>query len=654
MKSLASALALALLIPASAFAQTFVQNYHTKAGKVSDAIKSSGLNADLKASFEGRLAKINEKVCGQGFALERFIGSPTLSNCPGISTSKVEDANDALDALSDDLADAIKKDAGKTEAQLYAPKLALLKQKVQSSKIDKDDQKALLDRIDNFDKGNALKGMTTYVAEKGEKGAKGDAAKLDEKFQKLSDDVDAAIDLAKDKAEAEGFAKAFQSKADALKTKISGSKLAAPIQQDFQSQLTAIEKAACEPAAGAKRPAGLSAGIAEKAAKGVCRGTPSSLDKGTDALATLSDGVDEAIKADGAKSLADIYKPQTAALKTKLTKASVDRADMDALNKRIDDFTKSLEDIKNDAKVGALAGKPALRGRKTEDAVQTAADTFQKLSDDVDAAVALAQANKGSDSFYTDLQKQLTALDAKVKATKLDPAFKSDFDARAAKIVADVCPTAAGRKGFDMKGCDKAAPSKISAAQTALDKLSDDVDAAAKSDGTETLAAVYKPKLAALKTQLTKSRVSSENQKPLLKRIDSFDSDILSKATSRIRGEKKVKGSEDEVQKASDLYDALAADVAAAIKLSPMSKADAAALNVKVVQLAGTIAGNGILDAKTKADFAKRTSALEAQLKGSPLPNPDDANDAYNAINNDYQSALQTAAAAKTPAKPLQ
>jgi len=41
--------------------------------------------------------------------IERFIESPSVANCPNITASKVEDANDSLDTLSDDLADAIKR-----------------------------------------------------------------------------------------------------------------------------------------------------------------------------------------------------------------------------------------------------------------------------------------------------------------------------------------------------------------------------------------------------------------------------------------------------------------------------------------------------------------------------------------------------------------
>ena len=60
MKTHSSVLVLALAIPAAVSAQTFLQSYQAKAGKVSATIKDSSLNKDLKSSYQGKLQKIND------------------------------------------------------------------------------------------------------------------------------------------------------------------------------------------------------------------------------------------------------------------------------------------------------------------------------------------------------------------------------------------------------------------------------------------------------------------------------------------------------------------------------------------------------------------------------------------------------------------
>lgn len=658
--------AVALAVAAPASAQSFLNAYQTKVRRLSTAIDQSPLNADLKLDFRNKLNKIHLGACNGTGGVEAYL-AVEATHCGDSSASKIEDANDKIDSLGDALNDAIKQYGKKDMRQLYGPKVAALKTKIEGAKsIDANDKKALNERI---------RALSDLLA-----APNTPAEKVDDTLQKLSDDVDAAIALSAEKGESVGFLNAFAAAQKKLKTKIETSKLAKPLQDDFTAQLNAIEQGACHPNA---KSGDQEVGVENAARVGLrdCHGTPSSLEKAQDAQNALSDAVDAAIKTDGTKSLVDIYAPKVAALQAKIKAANIDKTDSNALTAEFTDFNDGLNGkgwgaaIKRGADAAVSFDDLKRRQKDTEDLVQKAADKFQKLSDDVDAAVALSKEKGESVGFATKLLSDVEALKSKVNATKLDQAFKTDFLRRIDQIKKDACTPKDGSKdasgkgawadggarGFTKPADCKTSASLVETAETALSQVSDDLAAAVTADGTKTLAEIYKPKLDALTKQLDGSTISADNRKPLDERIKNFN-DAVAKAVAKSgsprqsgRGlsqdPKLLKATEDTVQAASDLFDKLSADVAAAIKLSPIADADAKVLIQKLTALKTTITGSA-LKASDSSPLARRADELTSKLRmtvGS-RPNSDDANDAYNALVADYQSALAAAAAAKPTA----
>lgn len=565
MKTLAfSLVVLSLALPASA--QTFLAKFQTKAETLEKTIKDSKLSPDAKAGFTARLTKIEGDVCGKtaGFDGKSGFAGKTCAATP----SKVEDADDALQTLSDDVAAAIK--TGPVDInKLYAPQLAVLKSKVDGGMLATTDKTALDKRIATFfDFGSKNPGVKAPDL----------AALAAEKFSTLKDDVDAVLTLAKDKTNAhDGFVTAFEAKVHSVTTTIKDSKLNADFKADFTTRLNKIISDACPETAAA-----ISA--AKGAGKLNCaKATPEKIEAADGNLKDLGDEISETINLDGSKSLADVYAPQIVKLKADLAAAKIDKIDLDALNKRITAFQDQLKADFKGLKSNVLYGeKPGTLGKlkKThDDNVQKAADDFAKLQADAAAAVALSKEGADSKGFLAAFEAKVAALKKTINGSKLNKDFKTDYLNQTDAITKEICKPRIGAGAANgAVDCKLATPSKLSTADGQVDALAADVADTIKLDGSESLASVYAPQIAALKKSLAGAKVDKADLDALNKRIGAF-SDSLNADFAGPKGamlsfekpgalDKRKKDHEDKVQQAATDFAALQADVNAAIALS--------------------------------------------------------------------------------------
>src|SRR5262249_6582727 len=141
----------------------------------------------------------------------------------------------------------------------------------------------------------------------------GDLDKLDDRLQALSDEIDGAIQLAKDQDAACGLGQQLQDRVQALRAKIAGSKLSPDFKQDFDKQIAEqLNKINCRAHRQGKQ------GFMEAKRLAPCKADLSKIEDADDQLKQISDAVDAAVKADGSKSLAELYGPKIDALKKKI------------------------------------------------------------------------------------------------------------------------------------------------------------------------------------------------------------------------------------------------------------------------------------------------------------------------------------------------
>jgi hypothetical protein len=531
---------LALCLAASVSAQTFVATFLNKVKTASEAIKASKLAPAIQTDFQNRLTKIQDKACA---ATASGSAASVAGKACNATPEKIEEATDALSALSDDLAAAVTADGSKGLPQLYAPKLAALTAELNAAKlpVDAADRKPLDKRIADFP--NLLKsGNPGLVTGKPKQDI---VTAADEQFNKLKDDVDAAVALAADKSNSVGFFTAFQAKVKKLQTAIGASKLDKAIQMDFSTKLGAINDSVCSGTAVSK----LSIGFTADGLKKACpQATASAVEAADGKVDDLTAALTQAIADDGTKSLGALYAPKIKALQVVLAAAKIPDNDRKNLTGRITAFQESLSTAKQASAVSMAA-------RTHGDPVQDAADTYQKLSDDVNAAVALSKDKDEAGGFVKGFETKVGALQKKIAGSRLNAAFQQDFTAKLNAIVTATCGSPMSAQAVT---CAKYTPSKLEAADGQLATLSDSVDDAIKNLGTETLTILYKDKIAALDTELNTGGINSTDLRALQGRLQSFKNLLTSKAGPGV----------DLVAKASDTYDALKADADAAVALS--------------------------------------------------------------------------------------
>jgi hypothetical protein len=613
MKTLASALALLSLLAPSLRAQTFAQTFIAKSAKLEQAIKSSSLNSSLKDGFTRKLDKVlTDAKCVKAEKI----------TCEHATPSLIDTAQDAADSLSDELADAIKADAGKSLSDLYKPKTDALIASLNKSAVDAKDRSKLLDRIAAFTDGlkKTQTGGKTHWADS--------AADAQDKYQSLADDVGAALQLSSVAGESGGFAQAFAAKAAKARTNISASALAAAFKDDFNRRLNKIfTDAKCDEKA------------LKSASKTPCPGaTPTMIESAQEALDTLSDDLSSAIASDGSKSLADVYKPMTDALVASLVASQIDGKDRTALVSRVNEFQAGLAMA---ARLGAPAG-----ARGAADPAAAARKKYQALAADVGAALEMAAAGPDSGGFVATFLGKVKTIHAAIAASPLAPPFKRDFDGRLDKVLAGAKCTggadalAQAAPGSQKGLCAMATASTIESAQEALEVLSIDLAGAIKADGGKSLADVYKPKTDALTKTLQNSTVDATDRTGLIANISAFQNSLDRSLKVEAAG---ASGGADPAASAQDRFDTLTKNVNAAIELSPISP-DAAALDLRKLRdlsekliAASLPPGDG--------DARAISVAMQAFSKGITRLTYADARDQLAALNSQIDDAIARAPA---------
>jgi hypothetical protein len=451
-----------------------------------------------------------------------FIARTESYDCSTAALSKVEKADADLAALSAAVDAAVKTDGTQTLAQLFAPKIAKLSATLAATTLAPSDKATFQARIEAFQKGlgvapaSALKGALPESPESAQ-------ASLDA----LAANIAEAVALI---PKGQTLLQDYNAKQAAARTAILTSKLAQPFHADFLKQLDAIDSALC---AGASRMA-----AKDLVGTGKCFVSMLKLEDAVEKTAALSDAVAAAVKTDGSKSLSALYQPKIAALRLQIAK--IDAQDQTDLKKEIDAFA------------ATLAPAPSLSAR-TPEAVEAA---YEKTSGDVAAAVELAKTQK---NFVAALDAKIAALQAKVAASKLNAAFKTDFANKLTVAIKPAgCDIAALARQMSCKGA--ASASAIAAVEDNLAKLSDDVAAAIKADGTQSLSDLYAPKVEKLSAMLAASKVDAADLTKLTNRIKAF--------TASLKAGPGGLGKGVTVDSVADAFSQLTDDVQAAIDLS--------------------------------------------------------------------------------------
>jgi hypothetical protein len=471
-----------------ASADTFSQQLDAAAKKISDKIAASKLNSSIKSDFKQQLSTImSDAGCRAGGGADP---------CAGATPSAIQQAQGKLSKLSDAVDQAIKEDANKSMLQIYQARISDLRRNISAAKVDTTDKQKLERRLSDLEASLGGKAARPITPEDADKTLKG-----------IADDLAIAIDL---NQKSGTLAQGFNTKAEALRKKIEGSKLNQQLKADFLRQLNAIITQVC--------PAG-PAGLSSAGMKGgsACGGaTPSGIQKGESDLAKLEGDVDKAIQDDGSKDMSQIYKPQIDSLIAKLDKSKVDPSDKQRLKQRMQDFL-ALAGGKGGAAAGG-SSRTGSGGRVTPDELQK---TFQQLSDDVDAAIKLAETDKSKGTFADDFQRKAGDLKRKIDGSRLNNELKRDFISQLDNIVGQAgCGGASHATGARENPCAHATPSSISKAESDLAKLNDDVDKAIKADGGKNMYDIYKGQFDALRDKIGRSNIDAGDKQRLWRRLD--------------------------------------------------------------------------------------------------------------------------------------
>jgi hypothetical protein len=474
-----------------ASADTFSQQLVAAAKKISDKITASKLNTSLKSDFTRQLSTImSDAGCRTGS------GMPGPDPCANATPSAIQQAEGKLNKLSDAVDQAIKDDASKSMLQIYQQRIDALRRNIETAKVDPADKQKLERRLMDFQA--LLNGKSA--------GRPLSPEDADKTLKAIADDLAAAIDL---NQKTGTIAAGFLTKVDALKKKIEGTKLNAQFKNDFLGQLSTILSHVCSN--------GMSSGA--KAGPTSCsNATPSAIANAEGELAKLEAAVDKAVQDDGGKDMSQIYKPQIEALITKLARSKVDPNDAQKLRRRIDEFA-----MLTTGKGGTGTGSGRPGGPVTPEMLQK---TFQQLSDDVDAAILLAE-NSKSKTFADDFMRKAGDLNKKIGASKLNDSLKHDFNNQLNNIVNQAGCGAGASTGRETS-CARATPSTISRAESDLAKLSDDVDKAIKADTGKSMYDIYRSQLEALNAKLARAKIDTSDKQRLQRRLDDLTQSLRS------------------------------------------------------------------------------------------------------------------------------
>ncbi|MCU1311941.1 MAG: hypothetical protein JWO20_3066 [Candidatus Angelobacter sp.] len=470
-----------------AYADSFSQQLDALGKKVGQKILTSKLNPSVKGDFNQQLATIlADAGCHQ-------VSGKGPDACASATPSAIQQAEGKLNKLSDAVDQAIKDDGAKSMSLIYLPKITELRRQITAAKVDVADKQKLERRLGDFEASLGGKTGRPVSPEDADKTLKG-----------IADDLATAIDL---NQKSGTLADGFMAKADALRKKIEGAKLNQQFKSDFLKQLNAIVGQVC--------PAGGS-GPATAGVKGACgRATPSAIQKGESDLAKLEADVDKAVQEDGGKDMSQIYRPQIDALTAKLDKSKVDPSDRQRLLERMRNFL-VLAGGKGGVGPGSRTGAPI-----TPEELQK---QFQQLSNDVDAAILLAE-NSKSKTFADDFIRKAGDLKKKIDGSRLNPAVARDFNGQLSNIISQAGCGATASSG-KMNPCSNATPSIISKAESDLAKLSDDVDKAIKADTGKSMYEIYKSRLDALKEKIGRSKIDPADKQKLDRRLEELTSSV--------------------------------------------------------------------------------------------------------------------------------
>ena len=341
--------------------------------------------------------------------------------------------------------------------------------------------------------------------------------------------------------------------AKATQDAIRKSVLADAFKIDFRARLSGImKKAGCR----ANQEAGA---VAEGAPFFCAAAGPQAVLTAMDEIAKLNVELDKTVKADGAKTLSEVYAERAKELTAEIDSSGLAQADKTAFLNRLKTFQASL--VRDGKNGGVAAGKtPSL-------SVEEARTQFAALAADVKEAISLAAKGQTLMQEYTAQSK---ALHGDIEKSVLAASFKNDFEKQLAAIDREVCPqsskiggSAAGAKG------GVCGPVAAEAGLESLKDLRDAFAEAVKTDGGKTLAEIYGPKVDALKEAAKGARIDADDMATLNKRFETFTSALSGKGAPLGETVSKIGlGGAPTPEKAESDFAALKAEVDAAVKLA--------------------------------------------------------------------------------------
>jgi hypothetical protein len=514
-----TAAALAAALPLLLAAQSLDQAVANQLNQLSRKIAQTQTDMTLKTEYQGKLQQIAHTArCADPRAK-----AAAMFDCRMSTPLLLETAKNQAAQLDRDFDKAAKDLAGKTVQQAYQTKLDELKRKIDGGRIDGREAEPLKERIRYF-----------FSSATGGRDRGGEPpSELETRYQQLAADVDAAIKLSADTKSTESFFMQYQQKSGEIDKKIRASKLNPTVRDDLLRDLDMLGASVLRPSRGA--------------AKGSPQQSPSEMAAAMAALDTFNKRVDDTIAADGSKSMMELYMPKLEALSIKLARARIDSTDERALNQRIADLRKHLGEV----------------GKKVGPTLDSFEADLAKLTMEIDAAIALNAERGKSASVLAAFEMKWKNVDRSIKASPLNPLFKSDFTGKLQDIANKVrCGKGLATASGELCNAREVDYSKLAGANTELDTLANAINKAIADYGSKSMRDIYAASQKEQTERLAKSRVPGPDRMRLEQRLSQFMRELDGGGPRSSQTPDTIKAS----------FQMIVADIDAAIRLSESVK----------------------------------------------------------------------------------
>ena len=522
-RTLIAAAAFAAALPLLLAAQSLGQDASNRLNALSRKFNETRVEPGVRQEYQLKLQQIGKSTScvdptGKGGA-----GG---FECRMATPQQIESAKAQAAQLERDFDALVKELAGRNLKAYYDPKLQELGQKIDMGRLDRGETEPLKLRIRNF----YLTGAT------GSAKAGGDSpAELESRFKQLAADVDAAIKLSADSKSNDSFGMQYQQKANTVDTKIRASRLNMTVREDLLRDFNAMTAPVMRTLGGASRAPG--------------KLSPTEWAAAMAELDAFAKRVDDTIAADGSKSMKDLYQPKLDALSKKVADARIDPTDRSTLDRRIHDLRRTIEQV-------------GPKGGPTLDMIDA---DLAKLTQDIDAAIALNAERGKAQSVLAAFEAKWSGLDKKITGSRLHAAFKEDFHYQAQMIANNVrCANAksGAASGGPLCNARDVDFTKLAEANAQVDALSAAVDNAITAYGSKSLRDIYEPMQREQRDRLMRSRVPPPDRSRLEQRLSMFMRDLDAPQGRRSQSPDTIKAA----------FQMIVADIDAAIRLSEATK----------------------------------------------------------------------------------